>query len=255
MIKSCELLEYLTRSHKSGSSVLEIDPNALRKMVNRECSSIHVELRQDSSQTSLSSADTENPAPPRKVFDGVKIYAPEYSLQFEQYQHLKQFFVAMATHFNVNRAKSEDVKEAIRRFKQVTRKPVKAGLNYDCFDHYYHLTSNLKSVKSVQKTGKPSYIEKVRGKNLKSEPELTRQIRSYLDFTFMPHESEQVVCNLGYILKQLIIQIMSQKSEKLSLSSLYFKKVNIYIQQVSAQNQMQREKLKKTFKPDSSPSR
>ena len=57
---------------------------------------------------------------------------------------MKQFLIALATHFKVNKTKSEDVKEAIRRFKQMTRKPVKAGLNYDCFDHYYHLTSNLK---------------------------------------------------------------------------------------------------------------
>jgi len=43
MIKSCELLEYLTRSHKSPYSVLDVDPLSLKKMVNREYSNIHVE--------------------------------------------------------------------------------------------------------------------------------------------------------------------------------------------------------------------
>lgn len=85
MIKSCELLEYLTRTYKSSYNMLEIDPLSLKKMASREHSNIHVEFKRVSSESSLSSATNQGTGQNTINFTGVKIYNDLSNSRFEQY--------------------------------------------------------------------------------------------------------------------------------------------------------------------------
>lgn len=87
MIKSCELLEYLTRSHKSPYSVLDVDPLSLKKMVNRDYSNIHVESKQVSSlsQSSSDFSEANKSSKEQLGFQGVNIYGQYSHVESEQY--------------------------------------------------------------------------------------------------------------------------------------------------------------------------
>ena len=229
------MLEYITSNHELTETVLELNSTTLKKMLNRNNSNIHVnikvlpKLNQQPGSSGFNQSDYDS--------------GSDFEARKKKYKYFKEFMISMATHFQVNKTKAQDVRDAITKFKQATRKPVKSGLNYDSFDHYYHLTMNFSKLCSIQRTVKPSYIDKMRSRNHHKETELDRYVRSRIDYTFMIPENEQIICNLGYILKQLLVRIVSQKSDNLGLSSIHFRKVNLHLQKVFQSSQQDRKKM------------
>lgn len=110
LIKSCDLLEYLTKSHKFSEKVLKVDPVSMKKMVNRNNSNIHVDIRTMPAEDSQSSQS--QPPYGKQSLSGLKKDS-KFSFNSKKYKYFKDFMLSMATHYQVSKAKSEDVKEAI----------------------------------------------------------------------------------------------------------------------------------------------
>lgn len=212
------------------------------KMVNRNNSNIHVDIKtlpeEEYELTNLVFTNSDG----EKTLSNLKNKA-KFIQNGKKYKYFKEFMLSMAAHYQISKAKSEDVKEAVRKFKQATRKPVKAGLNYESFDHFYHLTMNFSKLNGTQKTAKRSYMDKMRERNHHKVSELERYVRSRIDYTFMIPETEQIVCNLGYILKSLINQMICQKRENLGLTAVHFGRVNSYIEETLNSNKLKRSRF------------
>lgn len=198
LIKNCDLIDFLSDNLGKQGLELEIDKEKIKSLSNRNNLSHNVKIRK-----------LEN-----------KI-DPEYLAHF-----FKNFMLDMIIHYQIVKNKNEDVKEAIKMYKSVTRKPVKSGLSVESFDHYYHLDLNLPSIMLELEEDKSNYIENLRAMTRKEDSEVMRYVKKRLDCTFLVPETEQIISNLGYILKLCIKRIVNQKKEILGLRSIFFKRVN-----------------------------
>lgn len=198
LIKNCDLIEFLTDNIGKQGLELEIDKEKVKSLSNRS-----------------------------NLTHKVKMAKFERNVDKNYLAHFfKNFMLDMVIHYQIMKSKNKDVVEAINMYKKVTRKPVKSGLSVDSFDHFYHLNLNLPSLMMEIEDNKSNYLNKMRARARKKDSEVDKYVTNRLDCTFMVPETEQIISNLGYILKLCIKRIINQKKEILGLQSVFFKRVN-----------------------------
>ena len=200
LIKNCDLLEFLSENIGKQGLILNIRRQEVKKMVHRENISFNSRIEKIRSKQEISQ---------------------EFLSHF-----FRNFMLDMVIQYSMVKNKNADVAEAISQYKKITRKQIKSSISVDSFDHYYHISMDYSNLDFDLDHDDSDFISRIRRRARGKDSELDRYIRKRIDCTFLVPETEQIVCNLGYILKACIKRVVQQKTELLGLRSIFFKRVN-----------------------------